>query len=135
MAFFKIVNSQKFFVKISQIVLWYRRIDWCQGHWCSSTYMVVRLSEIRAKRGKKMCFLRFLAKHSRNLFENWRFWKRPFWKIGHCEKSAILNFFLQNKTKDCFILMKISPNWYGRMDGSNIWCLPCFSANSLLCII
>ena len=41
----------------SPIGPWVSRIDWCKGHWCSSTYMVV----------------------------NWRFWKtailknRPFW--------------------------------------------------------
>ena len=36
------------------------RIDWCKGHWCSSTYMVLRLSDIRAKTGKKciFCFFR-----------------------------------------------------------------------------
>ena len=47
--FFKIANSQNFFAKISQIGPWVSRIDWCEGHWCSSTYMVVRLSDIRAK--------------------------------------------------------------------------------------
>ena len=47
--FFKIANSQNFFVKISWIGPWVSRIDWCEGHWCSSTYMVVRLSNIRAK--------------------------------------------------------------------------------------
>ena len=51
--FFKIDNSQKFFVKISWIGPWVSRIDWCEGHWCSSTYMVVRLSDIRAKTAKK----------------------------------------------------------------------------------
>ena len=69
--FFKIANSQNFFVKISQIRPWVSRIDWCEGHKCSSTYMVVRLSDIRAKTGKN--FFVFL------------------------EKSAILNFFLQKK--------------------------------------
>ena len=31
--------------------------------------------------------------------------------------------------------MKISPNLYGRMDGSKFWCFPCFPENSLLCVI
>ena len=48
-AFFKIANSQNFFVKISWIGPWVRRIDWCEGHWFISTYMAVRLSDIRAK--------------------------------------------------------------------------------------
>ena len=57
--FFKIANSQKNFVKISWIGPWVSRIDWCEGHWCSSTYMVVRLSDIRAKTGKKCIFCVF----------------------------------------------------------------------------
>ena len=52
-AFFKIANSQCFFVKISWIGPWVSRIDWCEGHWFISTYMAVRLSDIRAKTGKK----------------------------------------------------------------------------------
>ena len=43
-SFFKIANSQKIFAKILQIGPWVSRIDWC-----NSTYMVVRLSDIRAK--------------------------------------------------------------------------------------
>ena len=34
------------FVKISWIGPWISRIDWCKGHWCGLTYMVVRLSSI-----------------------------------------------------------------------------------------
>ncbi len=36
--FFKIANSQKNFVKISQIGPWVSRIDWCEGHWCGSMW-------------------------------------------------------------------------------------------------
>ena len=54
--FFKITNSQNFFAKISHIGPWVSRIDWCKAHQCSSTYMVVRLSGIRAKTGKKCIF-------------------------------------------------------------------------------
>ena len=35
----------------------------------------------------------------------------------------------------CFIPMKISPNLYGRMDGSKFWFFPWFPENSLLCVI
>ena len=49
--FFKIANSQKNFVKISQIGPWVSRIDWCEGHWCGSTYMAERLSNISSKTG------------------------------------------------------------------------------------
>ena len=50
--FFKIANSQNFFMKISQIGPWVSRIDWCEGHQCS-TYVSMRLSDIRAKTGLK----------------------------------------------------------------------------------
>ena len=43
--FFKIANSQNLFVKIS----WVSRMDWCEGHCWSLTYMVMRLSYVRAK--------------------------------------------------------------------------------------
>ena len=84
-AFFKIANSQNFFVKISWIGPWVSRIDWCEGHWFISTYMAVRLSDIRAKTGKKcnICVFR----HS-------------FW-VGHFEflkrkKKKILLFSHEN---------------------------------------
>ena len=35
-------NSQYFFMKISWIGPWVCRIDGCEGHWCGSTYMVLR---------------------------------------------------------------------------------------------
>ena len=54
--FFKIAKSQNFFARISQIGPWVSRIDWCEGHWFISTYMAVRLSDIRAKTGKKCNF-------------------------------------------------------------------------------
>ena len=51
--FFKIANSQNFFVKISQIRPWVCRIAWCEGHWSGLTYMVVRLSDISSKIAEK----------------------------------------------------------------------------------
>ena len=55
-SFFKIANSQKFFTKISQMGPWVSRIEWCEGHWCSSTYMAVRLSDKSSKTAKKCIF-------------------------------------------------------------------------------
>ena len=52
-SFFKIANSQNFFTKISQMGPWVSRIEWCEGHWCSSTYMAVRLSDKSSKTAKK----------------------------------------------------------------------------------
>ena len=42
----------KIFVKISWIGPWVSRINWCEEHWCSSFYMVMRLSDVRAKQPK-----------------------------------------------------------------------------------
>ena len=49
MTFFKIANSQYFFLKILWIRRWVSRIDCCKGHRCGSTYMAVRLSDICSK--------------------------------------------------------------------------------------
>ena len=57
--FFNSANSQYFFSKISWIGPWVSRIDWCEGHWCGSTYMAVRLSDISSKTGKKCIFCVF----------------------------------------------------------------------------
>ena len=51
-SFFNSVNSQYFFVKISWIRPWVSRIDWCKGHQCGSTYIVIRLSD-RQKNAKQ----------------------------------------------------------------------------------
>ena len=50
-SFFKIANSQYFFVKISWIGPWI--------NWCGSTYMAVRLSYISSITGKKCIFCVF----------------------------------------------------------------------------
>ena len=57
--FFKTANSQYFFSKISWIGFWVSKIDWCKRHWCGSTYMTVRLSDISSKTGKKCSFCVF----------------------------------------------------------------------------
>ena len=57
-------NSQYFFVKILWIGPWVSRIDWCEGHWCGLTYMVVRLSGISpntAQKHQKCNFCLFLS--------------------------------------------------------------------------
>ena len=47
--FFNFVKSWAISAKISWIGPWVSRIDWCEGHWRGSTYMVVRLSSITPK--------------------------------------------------------------------------------------
>ena len=67
------------FMRIIGIGPWLSRIDWCKGHQFGSTDMVVRLSNIRPKTGKK-CIL------------------SPFWAF----ESAILDFFIhphENQSK------------------------------------
>ena len=43
----------------SWICSWVSRNSWCEGHWCGSTYMVMRLSDISSKTGKKCIFCVF----------------------------------------------------------------------------
>ena len=43
---------------------WLCFIDWYDGHWCGSTYMVVRLSDIRSKTGPNWCqTVQYLLSH------------------------------------------------------------------------
>ena len=46
---FKLRQFSIFFAKFFWIGPWVSRIDWCEGHWHGSTYMVVRLSSISPK--------------------------------------------------------------------------------------
>ena len=56
---FQTTNSQYFFVKISGIGPLVSRINWCEGHWCGSTYMVIRLSNVNSETGLKSIFCVF----------------------------------------------------------------------------
>jgi hypothetical protein len=123
---FKTSNSQKFFAKILWIGPWVSRIDWCEGHWCGSTYMVERLSDISPKQPKNSffvflgCFWAYVGQLHDHM--DWAT-SMPFasinptnprtnpWnsheknlRIGGFEnpsffESAILKFFLQKKKK------------------------------------
>ena len=127
--FFKIADSQYYFVKISWISPWVSRIDWCKGHWCSLTYMAVRLFDISSKTFKKCNFcvfgpflslcrtvnhigwatsMPFPSFNSINPRTNSINFHKKILRIGDFEKccffeSAILNFFLlfphENKSK------------------------------------
>ena len=52
-------NSQYIFAKISWIGPLVSRINWCEGIWCDSIYMAVRLSDISSKTGEKCIFCVF----------------------------------------------------------------------------
>ena len=53
---FQLHQFSIFFMKISWMCYWVSINNWCKGHWCGSTYMIVRLSEIPSKIGKKCIF-------------------------------------------------------------------------------
>ena len=110
---FNSANPQYFFAKISEIGPWISRIDWCEGHWCGSTYIVMRLSDISSKTGKKCIFgvfrlfwglcwtasqpyrLSHVNALRINQFSEKKFWELPILKIWFFFESAILNFFFK----------------------------------------
>ena len=55
-------KSWAIFANISPIGPWVSRINWCQGHWFCSTYMVVRLSNVSSIYCKKCIFSVFCSK-------------------------------------------------------------------------
>ena len=70
----------------------------------------------------------------------WEIFAKKFWELAILKSELFLSrpfwiFFSKKKIFFCFIPMKISPNLYGRMDGSKFWCFPWFPENSLLCVI
>ena len=56
---FKTANSRNFLAKILWIDPWLSSIDWCEGHWCGLTYMVVRLKN--SLNTQKVHFCLFLS--------------------------------------------------------------------------
>ena len=70
----------------------------------------------------------------------WKIFAKKFWELAILKNELFLSrpfwiFFFKKKIFFCFIPMKISPNLYGRMDGSKFWCFPWFPENSSLCVI
>ena len=65
----------------------------------------------------------------------WEIFAKNFWELAILKNELFLSRqFFSKKIFFffCFIPMKISPNLYGRMDGSKFWCFPWFPENSLL---
>ena len=50
-----------FFMKFLWFGPWVSRIDWCEEHWCDSTYMVMRLSNISSKTVFLGCFWAYVG--------------------------------------------------------------------------
>ena len=69
-----ILNS--FSRKISGIDPWVSRINWCKGQWCGLTYMVVRLSDISTKKGKKITEIKYreLTELENDIFLVFGYW-------------------------------------------------------------
>ena len=44
--YFTVLKLIRIFTKISEIGPWVNRINWCEGRWFCSTYVVVRLSDV-----------------------------------------------------------------------------------------
>ena len=85
---------------------WVSRIDWCEGHWCDSTHMVVRLSDITQKwpkNTKKCAKLRshfaHLKKHRTHAHRN----LQPKWvrtrtsQLATCDRtSQVMSWYLES---------------------------------------
>ena len=102
--FFKIANSQYFFLKILWIRCWVSRIDCCEGHRCGSTYMAVRLSDISPKTGKKCIFCVF-----RPFLSLCRTASRPY-RLSHIAALRI-NQFYYPKDRSIKFSQKNIENW------------------------
>ena len=91
-----------FFVKILEIGPWTSRIDFCKVHWCSSTWMVVRLSNVSSETGKKIIFCGF------RLFLS--FCPTPSWpyRLSHINVLCIN----QSKDQSLKFLKKKIENWW-----------------------
>ena len=85
-------NSQYFF-QFQGLVLWLvSRIDWYRGHWCGSTYMVLRLFNIlKVKNSLKSQKMPFLP-----VFELMQFCSLLV-KVSFCAYSRKRNVFVNTK--------------------------------------
>ena len=108
--FFKITNSQRFFAKNSWIGPWVSRINWYEGHWYSSTYMVVRLSDISSKQPKNtkntffVCFWAFFCT---------RLYLRPNGAQKTKLKAVCVSniYFLEMAQRKGYIFIRIKLQW------------------------
>ena len=55
----------------SRISPWANRINWCRGHWCGSTCMVIRLYNIKALKQPKIAFFCFSISTVTNTYLIW----------------------------------------------------------------
>ena len=93
---------------------WVTRIDWCKGHWCGSTYMAMRLSDISSKRvpGKKciFCVFRPWSVMSSKYGAKLKIFSPLIYEtlsIIQCSKTELLKLCKQHLIHLCFLL----ENW------------------------
>ena len=108
-------NSQFFFVKILGIGPWVSLINWCKGHQCGSTYLVVNCQAVQHKDNLLLkmfflCFEPFFEPTSDTCFLKFsqKDWELGELKISFCWVSHFDYFFQKNFF--CNTPMKISQN-------------------------
>jgi hypothetical protein len=79
-------NSQYFFIKFLWLGPWVSRINWCEGHWCGSTYMVVRIGGAGKRRFFESPILNFLS------WPFWIFFTSSLWKKQPVHILGIIYF-------------------------------------------
>ena len=128
---FQLCQFSIFFMKISWIGPWGSRIDWCKGHWCGSTYLVVRLFNISSKTGKKCIFCVFDEFSFAVFFATVLFTVRYLWKGKKAKCFSVHNssFLLQHAYLDqstlCVFCMCCSESVILRIKGSVFCCKSC----------
>ena len=100
-------NSQYFFMKFLWFGPWVSRIDWCEGHWNVSTYMVVRLSDKQPKNTKNTFFVCFWA------FFCTRLYLRPNGAQKTKLKAVCVSniYFLEMAQRKGYIFIRIKLQW------------------------
>ena len=109
-----ISSSQYFFMNISWIGPWVSRVEWCQGHWCGSIYLVVRLSDVSSKIGKTCIFCVFMP------------FLGLYWTASQPDMLSHIN--AQSKDQSMkFFEKKIIRHSRSTLDGFSGWYLPLVS--------
>ena len=88
-------------MKILWIGPWVNRIDWCEWHWCGSTYIVVRLSDINSKtayfKNTKNAFFAYFWADIRQPYNHisWTT-QKPFASINSTKQRTNMKFSWKN---------------------------------------
>ena len=85
------------------------RIDWCNRHWCGSTYMVVRQSDISSKTGKK-CMFDVGQPHNGNA-SNYLFLQKVNSTLLLCLRPGYIYWILCTQCYNCQTTKPVSNIW------------------------